>query len=167
MPDDSRTLCVTAPAVQHRPTCPAVRDRHLNNLVLYVKSGAHYVAHVKRHAALEHLSRDHHPALVVAQRLKRATDATDTSARAGFVKYWEAEGRAHLREEEEILLPGCAGFVDPAEPIVAKVLTDHVRIRHLADAVGSIDRPGLDVLHELGRPARAARPARGARSCSR
>lgn len=86
----------------------------------------------------------------MAQRLKRASDAIGTSARAGFVKYWEAEGRAHFREEEEILLPGCAGFVDPAEPIVAKVLTDHVRIRHLADAVGSMDRPGLDVLHELG-----------------
>ena len=105
---------------------------------------------MERHPALEHLSHDHHHALVVAQRLKRATDATDTSARAGFVEYWEAEGRAHFREEEEILLPGCAGFVDPAEPIVARVLTDHVRIRHLADAVGGMDRPGLGVLLELG-----------------
>lgn len=105
---------------------------------------------MKRHPALELLSRDHHQALVVAQRLKRASDATDTNARAGFVKYWQAEGRAHFREEEEILLPGCAGFVDPDEPIVAKVLTDHVRIRHLADTVGRVDRPALDVLHELG-----------------
>lgn len=86
----------------------------------------------------------------MAQRLKRASDETATGARVAFVAYWETEGRQHFREEEEILLPRCAGFVDPDEPVVAKVLTDHVRIRHLAGTVGGADRPGLEVLHELG-----------------
>jgi hypothetical protein len=130
---------------------PAYRGRHPSHpRCSTLGAGPNIVAYVKRHPALEQLSRDHHQALVVAQRLKRASDATGTSARAGFVKYWEAEGRAHFREEEEILLPGCAGFVNPDEPIVAKVLTDHVRIRHFADTVQGVDRPGLDVLHDLG-----------------
>ena len=64
--------------------------------------------------------------------------------------YWETDGRAHFREEEELLLPACAEFIDPDEPVVAKVLTDHVRIRHLADTVGGADHPTLQLLHELG-----------------
>jgi len=105
---------------------------------------------LKRHPALEQLSRDHHHALVVAQRLKRAADATAMDARDGFMTYWEADGRVHFREEEETLLPACAGFVDLDEPIIAKVLTDHVRIRYLANRVAGVDRPALGLLHELG-----------------
>lgn len=60
---------------------------------------------MKRHPALESLSRDHHHALVVAQRLKRPTDSTAADARAAFLQYWQADGREHFREEEEVLLP--------------------------------------------------------------
>lgn len=106
---------------------------------------------MKRHPALEPLSRDHHHALVVAQRLKRADPVSAAEARAGFMTYWEAEGRNHFRHEEEILLPACVPYVAPEEPVVAKVLTEHVRIRHLADAVARTDRPRIDRLHDLGR----------------
>jgi len=104
---------------------------------------------LKRHLALEQLSRDHHHALVVAQRLKRASEATATDARDTFVSYWQPDGQEHFREEEEILLPTFAGFVDPDQPIVAKVLIDHVRIRHLASEAAG-EPPRLTVLHELG-----------------
>ena len=60
---------------------------------------------MKRHPALESLSGDHHHALVVAQRLKRPTDSTAADARAAFLQYWQADGREHFREEEEVLLP--------------------------------------------------------------
>jgi hemerythrin-like domain-containing protein len=105
---------------------------------------------VKRHPALEQLSRDHHQALVVAQRLKRADDASATAARAEFLTYWQQHGREHFREEEEVLLPACAGFMDADHPLIARVLTDHVRIRHLADRLGSTANPPLQALHELG-----------------
>jgi hemerythrin-like domain-containing protein len=35
-------------------------------------------------------------------------------------------------------------------PLIARVLTDHVRIRHLADRLGSTANPPLQALHELG-----------------
>jgi hypothetical protein len=45
------------------------------------------IAAMKRSAALASLSRDHHQALVVAQRLRRATDATAAEARETFLAY--------------------------------------------------------------------------------
>jgi hemerythrin-like domain-containing protein len=87
---------------------------------------------MKRHPALQQLSRDHHRALVAAQRLKRAGDSGAKEARARFLEYWDADGNAHFREEEEFLLPAVAGFIDAEEPVIARVLVDHVRIRHLA-----------------------------------
>lgn len=104
---------------------------------------------MKRHDALAALSRAHHHALVVAQRLKRATDSTAAEARDRFLEYWRADGERHFREEEDVLLPACAGFSDLEEPIVARVLVDHVRIRRLAHEMAS-DNPSLDALHTLG-----------------
>lgn len=105
---------------------------------------------MKRHPALEQLSRDHHHALVVAQALKRADKASGPTARELFLAYWETDGREHFRREEETLLPGCADFLDPDHPLIAKVLTDDVRIRRLADRLGATENPGPTVLHELG-----------------
>lgn len=103
---------------------------------------------MKRHPALEQLSRDHHHALVVAQRLKRAQASTADEAREAFLDYWTSEGRAHFREEEEILLPTLARFTDPDQPVVTRVLLDHVRIRRLAAELAD-DSP-LAQLHTLG-----------------
>jgi iron-sulfur cluster repair protein YtfE (RIC family) len=85
---------------------------------------------------------------VVARRLKRAVDADAPAARAAFADYWEADGRAHFREEEEILLPRMAKFASPDQPIVARVLIDHVKIRSLADEL--VLDPPLQTLHMLG-----------------
>lgn len=92
---------------------------------------------MKRHPALEQLSRDHHRALVVAQRLKRAQAATAEDARAVFLDYWETDGKHHFSQEEQILMPTLARFSDPERPIVARVLVDHVRIRCLAEQLGT------------------------------
>lgn len=104
---------------------------------------------MKRDPSLEHFSRDHHVALVVAQRLKRAAEASAEDARSAFLRYWQADGRRHFREEEEILLPTFAGFADPDVPVVAQVLIDHVRVRRLAQEVAS-GSPQLETLSELG-----------------
>lgn len=103
---------------------------------------------MKRHPALEQLSRDHHHALVVAQQLKRADPTNAEQARMQFLDYWRVDGQAHFREEEEILLPALARFTDPYQPMVARVLIDHVRIRRLEWDV----RQGADLnaLHILG-----------------
>jgi iron-sulfur cluster repair protein YtfE (RIC family) len=84
---------------------------------------------MKRHPALAGLSRDHHHALVVARKLRRADDATLATAVHAFLDHWRAEERRHFRLEEEVLLPAFAAHGDPEHPVVARVLVDHVVIR--------------------------------------
>ncbi len=68
---------------------------------------------MKRHPALAPLSRDHHHALVLARKLRRANaqDAADVSR--AFLEHWMEEERLHFRLEEEVLLPAFAAYGDP------------------------------------------------------
>lgn len=105
---------------------------------------------MKRDPALISLSHDHHQALFVAQQLRRATAETANEAGSAFLAYWERHGRAHFRQEEEILLPAYAGHGDPHHPLVARALCDHVAIRHSAGRLAREANPAVDELHELG-----------------
>jgi hemerythrin HHE cation binding domain-containing protein len=105
---------------------------------------------MKRDPGLVTLSRDHHLALSVAQKLRRATADTAQEARSTFVAYWEEHGRAHFRLEEEILLPAYAAHADPHHPLVARALCDHVAIRARADALAVDEAPDPAALRELG-----------------
>ena len=67
---------------------------------------------MKRTAALQPLSRDHHQALSVAQKLRRADAGTAPGVRDAFLEFWRSHGRDHFRSEEEILLPAFAGHGD-------------------------------------------------------
>jgi len=105
---------------------------------------------VKRSAALAALSRDHHQALFVAQKLRRATSETADDARAAFLQYWTTHGRRHFRLEEETLLPGYAPYGDAHHPLVLSVLGDHVAIRQRADRLAADPTASPDALHDLG-----------------
>jgi hypothetical protein len=105
---------------------------------------------MKRHAALQPLSRDHHVALVVAQRLRRATEADADAARDGFLSYWREHGAQHFRVEEDVLLPAFAIYGDPEDDSVVQMLLDHVRIRATALLLEREPSPQVDALHELG-----------------
>jgi Hemerythrin HHE cation binding domain len=105
---------------------------------------------VKRDPALVLLSRDHHQALFVAQKLARASAETAAQARAAVLAYWEGHGRAHFRCEEEVLLPAYAGHADPYGALVARVLCDHVAIRHRIAAVERDSTTTVTALQELG-----------------
>ena len=105
---------------------------------------------MKRNPGLVTLSRDHHQALSVAQKLRRATADTAQEARSAFVAYWEEHGRAHFRLEEEILLPAYAAHADPHHPLVARALCDHVAIRARADALAIDEAPDPATLRDLG-----------------
>jgi iron-sulfur cluster repair protein YtfE (RIC family) len=105
---------------------------------------------MKRSEALAILSRDHHHALVVAQKLKRADTKTARAARAQFLAYWDDEGRHHFQLEEELLLPAFAGHGDARHPLVLRVLGDHVTIRSRAAQLAATAEPAVTALHELG-----------------
>jgi hemerythrin-like domain-containing protein len=103
---------------------------------------------MKRHPALVPLSHDHHQVLVLAQRLRRATTASAGELAAAFLAAWESEEKQHFRLEEELLLPAYAARGDPADPIVMRMLQDHMLIRRDAERVAS--SPSVELLHELG-----------------
>jgi hypothetical protein len=104
---------------------------------------------MKRDPSLARFSREHHVALFVAQRLKRASESDARASGDAFLGYWRSDGREHFREEEEVLLPTFAGFADPDIPVVARMLIDHVRIRRLAVDIAS-GPPNAALLRTLG-----------------
>jgi len=106
---------------------------------------------MKRSEALQQLSRDHHRALEAALKLRRATDADARQVAAAFLDFWRDHGRIHFRVEEEVMLPGTAHRVDPNDPAVVRVLTDHIEIRNLADGVADGSGAAADQLNALGK----------------
>lgn len=105
---------------------------------------------MKRNEALQTLSRDHHRALEVALKLRRATDADAETIRREFVAFWHDHGAHHFRVEEEVLLPAFARHRDPRAPEVVRVLTDHVEIRRRAADLEVAAVPGAGDLNSLG-----------------
>jgi hypothetical protein len=105
---------------------------------------------MKRSEALASLSRDHHQALVVAQKLRRATDATACEARDAFLAYWTGHGSQHFRLEEELLFPAYAGYGDRHDPLVLRALGQHVMIRHRAHALAAAGTADPASLEQLG-----------------
>jgi hypothetical protein len=103
---------------------------------------------MKRHPALVSLSRDHHESLVLAQRLRHATDDTYSDTARMFLAHWEAEEQQHFCLEEEILLPAYAEHSAPQHPAILRTLVEHAVIRR--DAVQLTVAPTLEVLHLLG-----------------
>lgn len=113
------------------------------------RRGTTYDLAVKRSDALAPLSREHHVALEVALRLRRATDADAADAQGAFLRFYEDEARKHFRAEEELLLPAFAAHAGPEDPDATRVVREHQEIdrraRELAGARGSLAN-----LHALG-----------------
>ena len=92
-----------------------------------------------RSAALVQLSRDHHHALQVALRLRRADAASIDDAVAELAAFWEPRGRRHFELEEALLLPAL-----PADDAVwaratARVRAEHAGIRGRLAALGNVE----------------------------
>ena len=103
---------------------------------------------MKRHPSLVSLSRDHHHALVIAQRMRRATAETAAETAEAFLSHWDAEEKLHFRLEEELLLPAYAAHGECAHPAIIRMLLDHMEIRRDAARVAVAATPEL--LHDLG-----------------
>ena len=104
---------------------------------------------VKRSAELTPLSHEHHQALFVAMKLKRA-DGEGAEATAAFLDYHESTGERHFEIEEQVLLPGWLA-ADPGGDAGAarRVLAEHLEIR-TATARLRRSEPVVDELRTLG-----------------
>ncbi|QQE78668.1 hemerythrin domain-containing protein [Alicyclobacillus sp. SO9] len=94
------------------------------------------MAGIKRHEALQELSRHHHHALVVAMNLKRAQIEDVTKLRQEVIQFWDDSGNHHFREEEDVLLPTYAKYKDlQDDENVIRMLIEHVQIRMLVQTI--------------------------------
>jgi hypothetical protein len=81
---------------------------------------------MKRSDALTPLSRDHHAALKVALRLRRAEADSAGAAAAAYVDFMRERGERHFAEEERELLP-----VAPAD-LAERTRREHGELRAYA-----------------------------------
>lgn len=96
---------------------------------------------LKRHPALQDLSRDHQLVLLEARGLRWAAQGDPrgqppAQAAAAFLRFWQSVGELHLREEEEVLQPLCRPHLSPAEEaLIARWLGDHAWLREASAAL--------------------------------
>ena len=93
---------------------------------------------MKRHPALVPLSDDHHHELVQARRLRRAADgppAERLEAGAAYVEAFFTRTVDHFRREEEGVFPLYAARVGANDPLLARVLREHMELHGLARAL--------------------------------
>lgn len=86
---------------------------------------------LKRHPALQPLSREHMSGLIQARNLQRSADGgahERQGAVDAFVRAWEGEIRAHFEDEERLLLP-----LTGRPELRDRLLTEHDVLRSLAE----------------------------------
>jgi hemerythrin-like domain-containing protein len=98
---------------------------------------------MRRSAALTALSHDHHHALDVARRLRRATAADLDAALAYLRAFWEAEGQRHFELEERHLVSALPDAEWREQ--TGRMLREHDTIRARVAAVA-----GVESAHALG-----------------
>lgn len=108
---------------------------------------------MKRHPSLAHLSRDHHPALILAQLLKRNAPAykgmpTDTAGKVAYAKkFYLSELITHFDQEEK-MMDMLAGIDPQLDVLIKEIRAEHVQIRQLfsglekGDTIEAMDRLG-------------------------
>lgn len=101
---------------------------------------------MKRHYALQSLSREHHPALVLALACRRAANSGDeekireTCGRV--IRDFDANLAPHFRQEETVLLPLLQQAGQAA--LVSRTLEEHASLRALVESLRCHDLAKLE-----------------------
>ena len=111
---------------------------------------------MKRHPALVQLSEDHHHELVQARRLLRAADASSDErldAGAAYAEAFFTDTVDHFRREEDGVFALYAAHAGADDPLLARVLREHMELHGLAHALRAEVSAGAvaaDTLEALG-----------------
>lgn len=109
---------------------------------------------LKRHKALQSLSRDHHDGLILAQLAKKDSPEYSQLPKtvAGkieyAVSYFYDELVPHFRAEENILFPFMQGKDKEIDELVHTIVEEHRRIKSLVTKID--EESNEDALDELG-----------------
>jgi len=93
---------------------------------------------MKRAPELTRLSHDHHHALDVARRLRRADEATLDDARAYLDEFLRTRGAEHFDVEEQLLTPRLCAENPLWAAAVTRMRAEHEAIRTQAEAVSDV-----------------------------
>jgi hemerythrin-like domain-containing protein len=105
-------------------------------------------ATMKRRPELRSLSVEHRDGLIVARHLRRGAAGEEPLGAAveGLQKAWREQIGPHFQDEEEILLPAYARVVGEGDPLVARVLAEHLALR---DQISELERAAAEDLRSL------------------
>lgn len=116
---------------------------------------------ISRHEAMRPLSRHHHHALMAALNIRKGLEGYDGDAQQGnwperidalrkeVLAFWEQDGNAHFREEEEILMPVYSRYASVRHEELQEMWYEHVEIRALIAAIAERDGDLAELLSEL------------------
>src|SRR5688500_15211706 len=104
---------------------------------------------MKRSAALAPLSRDHHRALEIALRMRRADEATLADVTSRFRSFWSRHGEGHFDIEEQVLVPALPADDAEWREGCRRMLAEHAEMRRHARALCG-PAPSVEGLRQLG-----------------
>jgi Hemerythrin HHE cation binding domain len=103
---------------------------------------------VKRSPELAALSRDHHQALEVVLRLRRASGETLEAAVVHFLEFWTRQGEQHFAIEERLVLPALPDDDADWTEATRRVRAEHRKIQ--AGAASLADAPSVRAARGVG-----------------
>lgn len=105
---------------------------------------------MQRSSQLAVLSREHHVALELALRLKRAGGAETETVKQATLEFWTDEGIGHFHQEEEVLLRAFASHVGADDPDIQRILAVHADLRRRIAELDDDAAPTVGSFNELG-----------------
>ena len=96
---------------------------------------------MKRHPSLAHLSRDHHPALILSQLLKKDSPVykglpTGTKEKADYAfGFYKEELAEHFKKEELIVIRIVKGIRTELDQLGEELIAEHKKLRELFEEI--------------------------------
>lgn len=110
---------------------------------------------MKRHIALQPLTRDHHQGLILAQMIKKDAPQyrgmpADTEGKTEYtLNFYKTNLSKHFKDEEEILFPFVKGKDKALDSLIDEIISEHGKIESLVDLLKTKNSPE-ELLDKLG-----------------
>jgi iron-sulfur cluster repair protein YtfE (RIC family) len=110
---------------------------------------------MKRHIALQPLTRDHHQGLILAQMIKKDAPQyrgmpADTEGKTEYtLNFYKTDLSKHFKDEEKILFPFVKGKDESADLLIDEMISEHRKIEKLIDDLRTKNN-SEELLDELG-----------------
>jgi hemerythrin-like domain-containing protein len=100
---------------------------------------------LKRHPALQDLSRDHHLFLLQVRHIRWLVESHERAASLqtvidGLLTFWEEHGQAHLQEEETVLFPFVRDQTPDNAALLRRLEVDHNWLRDKFEELADLPR---------------------------